>query len=270
MWVESGCLRVLRERLDTDASIAIAAPANVDEEGFVPALSRGGVVSPDRTMDHWFPAERVRPSGLDTSHRLDWVASSGALVRVAALDEVGGADPAYFPVLWGDVDLGHRLTGAGHRVVVVPEAIARHRWHGSTTSFLRDVVAPVNAERFRTKGSGVEPVPSIDVDRDIVDAILPVATGGFVDLAGAGQRADDEWRRVVDHLRADLDELHVVLDRLRADAQAQRVEFDRMRDERDRTVAEIADLRTSRSMRITAPLRATTRVLGRLRDRIRR
>ncbi|MFM8863094.1 MAG: glycosyltransferase [Acidimicrobiia bacterium] len=225
MRVEPGCLRALRDRLDADPSIAIAAPVTVDDEGYVRQHSRGGVVAADLSMDHWFPLERVRPSEFDTGHRLDWVASSGALIRVDALDAVGGIDPGFFPVFWGDVDLGYRLTRAGHRVVVVPEAVARHEHNGSSTAFLREAVAPVNAARFRAKATGGAQPVAIDVDRDIADAVLAAAANGFVDLTVFGQDRDDHWRD------------------------------------------EIARLRSSRSMRITAPLRALGRAVRHVRER---
>lgn len=224
MEVERGCLRALRDRLDSDPSIAIAAPVTVDDEGYVGANSRGGVIATDFSMDHWFPRDRVRPSDLDTSHRLDWVASSGSLVRVDAFDSVGGIDPGFFPVFWGDVDLGFRLTRAGHQVVLVPEAVARHERNGSSTAFLRDAVAPLNQERFRAKASGELHAIAIDVDRDIADVVLSVAANGYVDLTVFGDARDDRWRQEVERLRSSI------------------------------------------SMKVTAPLRVADRLVGRLRN----
>lgn len=202
MRVERGCLRALRDRLDSEPDIAVAAPVTVDDEGYVRRYSRGGVIAPDHTMDHWFPTDRVQASDIDTTHRLDWVASSGSLVRVEAYDAVGGMDPAFFPVLWSDVDLGYRLTRAGHRVVLVPEAVARHDGNASSTAFLRDAVAPRNAERFRAKASGEVERISIDVDRDIADAVLRAATSGFIALGVHGQSREDRWRRDMERLRS--------------------------------------------------------------------
>lgn len=202
MRIERGCLRALRDRLDADPDIAVAAPVTVDDEGYVRRYSRGGVIAPDFTMDHWFPTDRVRASDIDTTHRLDWVASSGSLVRVEAYDAVGGMDPAFFPVLWSDVDLGFRLTRAGHRVVIVPEAVARHDRNASSTAFLRDAVAPVNAERFRAKASGEIGRIAVDVDRDIVDAILVSATCGYAELGAHGQAREELMGGEIERLRS--------------------------------------------------------------------
>lgn len=233
MRIEPGCLRTLRARLDLEPDLAIVAPVIVDADGEVPVHSRGGVLAPDLTMDHWFPTERVRPAAIDTSHRLDWVASSGSLVRLDPFDEVGGIDPGFFPVAWGDVDLGYRLGRAGYRVAVDPEAHVRHDRNGSTPSVLARHVGSVNAERFRATASGGR-TPSIDVDRDIADAILAAASSGLVDLAVMAQERDVVRDDELAGLRAEL----------RA-----------VRREQELLVIENRRLLEGRSMRITAPLR---------------
>lgn len=53
------------------------------------------------------------------------VGTAGALVRRDVWDELGGTDPALGP--YGDgLDLSRRARLAGHRVVVVPQAVVRH------------------------------------------------------------------------------------------------------------------------------------------------
>jgi GT2 family glycosyltransferase len=53
------------------------------------------------------------------------VGTAAALVRRDVWDEVGGLDPL-LPVYRDDLDLGWRVSAAGHRVVVVPSARIRH------------------------------------------------------------------------------------------------------------------------------------------------
>ena len=53
------------------------------------------------------------------------VGSAGMLVRRDVWDELGGFDPA-LPLFRDDVDLGWRANLAGHRVVVVPDAVVHH------------------------------------------------------------------------------------------------------------------------------------------------
>ncbi len=53
------------------------------------------------------------------------VGTAGALVRREVWDAVGGLDP-HLPVFRDDLDLGWKVNAAGHRVVVVPNAVVRH------------------------------------------------------------------------------------------------------------------------------------------------
>jgi GT2 family glycosyltransferase len=53
------------------------------------------------------------------------VGSAGMLVRRDIFDQLGGFDPA-LPLFRDDVDLGWRANLAGHRVVVVPDAVLHH------------------------------------------------------------------------------------------------------------------------------------------------
>ena len=53
------------------------------------------------------------------------VGSAGMLVRQDVWDQLGGFDPG-LPIFRDDVDLGWRANLAGHRVVVVPEAVLHH------------------------------------------------------------------------------------------------------------------------------------------------
>ncbi|GAC1442110.1 MAG: glycosyltransferase [Mycobacteriales bacterium] len=53
------------------------------------------------------------------------VGTAGALIRRDVWDDIGGLDPQ-LPVFRDDLDLGWRVTAAGHRVVVVPTAAIRH------------------------------------------------------------------------------------------------------------------------------------------------
>jgi GT2 family glycosyltransferase len=61
----------------------------------------------------------------DGTRRVLAVGTAGLLVRRDVWDELGGLDPA-LPLLRDDVDLGWRANLAGHRVVVVTDAVVHH------------------------------------------------------------------------------------------------------------------------------------------------
>ncbi|WP_084704311.1 glycosyltransferase family 2 protein [Phaeacidiphilus oryzae] len=53
------------------------------------------------------------------------VSSAGMLIRRDVFEEIGGFDPA-LPLMRDDVDLCWRVSAAGHRVIVAPDAVLRH------------------------------------------------------------------------------------------------------------------------------------------------
>ena len=68
-------------------------------------------------------------------------------LRMDALREVGGMDPAYF-LYYEDVDLSWRLWLAGHRVVYQPTAVAVHE-HSATTGGGKSLLHTYYTERNR-------------------------------------------------------------------------------------------------------------------------
>lgn len=259
--VRPGCLDALQRRLDEDPAAAVAAPMVLDDEGFVPAHARGGVLAPDGSMDHWFPFERVRPEDLDLDHHLDYVASAGTLLRVDAYDEIGGSDPSFFPVAWGDVDLCRRLLDAGHRLAMVPEASIGHVSNGSTPSVLSSFLGPAHQDLFRAKhvDGRIEPV-EVDVDRDIVDAVVAAATIELLDFSSFVQR---EWIGVTTELHrtiVELDRLRAEIERLSTELAATAHEFEHAVAQRDAARSVIARMESHPARRLVARVR---RLVGR-------
>lgn len=73
-----------------------------------------------RTTDATTPADRV-----------DYITAASALLRVAALRDVGCFDPRFF-FLYEDVDLGVRLRGRGWRVAVATTSRIWHKGGGTS------------------------------------------------------------------------------------------------------------------------------------------
>ena len=71
------------------------------------------------------------------------VGTAGALVRRDVWDELGGLDPA-LPVFRDDLDLGWRVNAAGHRALIVPDAVVRHA-RAATTGRRNTDAAPGRA-----------------------------------------------------------------------------------------------------------------------------
>lgn len=80
------------------------------------------------------PAERDAGRAADSVESADEVfgaSSSASILRVAAVERVGGLEPAYFAYL-EDVDIAWRLRKAGYRALLLHEALALHEGSAST------------------------------------------------------------------------------------------------------------------------------------------
>lgn len=83
------------------------------------------------TVDDWYErfAEEMRDSG--RSPRFDEIITGHMSVRRAVLESLGGFDERFCADgTYGneDIDLGHRLLAAGHRIVADPDAVTRQRY----------------------------------------------------------------------------------------------------------------------------------------------
>ena len=118
--------------LDEQPTVGIDGEASIDplaeQSGLVPTInSTGNIVTPQGAAtdrDYGLPFTEL-PT--DPAHREVFGFNGGAaLLRVAALREVGGFDPSLF-LYYEDTDLSFRLRRAGWDIVFAPEAVAWHR-----------------------------------------------------------------------------------------------------------------------------------------------
>ena len=76
------------------------------------------------------------------------VSTAGMLVRREVYEKVGGLDPA-FGLFRDDVDLCWRVQAAGHRVLVVSDAVVHHA--EASARGLREIGAPIGSPRRRDR-----------------------------------------------------------------------------------------------------------------------
>ena len=119
-------LEVLLAEVARDPSIAIAGPKVVRLGDRRLLLEVGVTIARERPARDRVSsgASRTRASTTAPAPVLA-VGTAGLLVRRDVWDELGGLDPR-LPLLRDDVDLGWRATLAGHRVVVVTDAVVAH------------------------------------------------------------------------------------------------------------------------------------------------
>ena len=204
MTVEPTTLTTLIGALESESTLGVVGPIVVGEDGLVPVSSCGGMIAADGSVGPWLPLAACRPeelSGLDT---LDYLPSRGMLVRRAAWDAVGGADPALYPAQFVDVDLCTRLRSGGYGFRLITAARIRHEGGGSTPRpfalFLNarnaetyaarwypgsapDADRFVDASRFRPDPAGVQPGPvHPDLDPELLRVVAQSATNTLTHL----------------------------------------------------------------------------------------
>jgi GT2 family glycosyltransferase len=118
-------LDVLLAEAAADASIAVAGPKVVGLGDRHLLLEVGVTLARSGRRETGLERREQDQGQHDGTRTVLAVGSAGLLVRRDVWDELGGFDPR-LPLLRDDVDLGWRATLAGHRVVVVTDAVIAH------------------------------------------------------------------------------------------------------------------------------------------------
>ncbi|MBE6480914.1 MAG: glycosyltransferase family 2 protein [Actinomyces ruminicola] len=123
---EPGCLEALLTAVRSARSVALAGPKQVDWDNPRELLEVGlRTTASARRANDVVEGEVDQGQHDDRSDMLA-VGTAGALIDRAVWDEVDGISPA-FPVFDDGLELSRAVRLAGHRVVVVPDAVLRHR-----------------------------------------------------------------------------------------------------------------------------------------------
>lgn len=245
MEVLPGWLDALAGAADENPQVGAFGSVRVDREGVV-QLFNGGWAVPDDLL-RWSSTDTTlqqRPVGVQ---RLDWVTSRGLLVRTRAWDEVGGSDPSLYPLTYVDLDFCTHLRAHGWGVALVGDATVWHAHNqsapGLMREYLNDRLTPRVQQRWSAVVSalpqGAAATQPHSCTRDRADDVPGWAAREATDIVVQFSRWV-EGRRSAD--RAEITALSADLDAAVMDAHGAR--------------AELAELRASRSWRITAPLRA--------------
>lgn len=267
MTVDADCLQKLVKRSHEVDEPAVVSPVVMNSDGLIPAFSRGGVVTPDVTMEYWFPLVDVAPSELDLTVHLDWVALSGALVHTDAWDDVGGMDPSFFPLLWSDVDLGYRLTQAGRPAVLEPTALVSHDRNGSTPPLLGNYLSGRNAERIARKNRNPIELPPINVRPEVVELVAREASFLVLDFPSHVENELLALRMQLAEMGDKVAQREIVLQELEVTGSIREGYVTALRSEVEELKNQNQQIMKSRSMRVTKPLRGFGSWVRNLRQR---
>lgn len=130
----------LLDAVEKAPSVAIAGCKQVDAERTDRLVDVGLTMTRTGHRFNRVGSDEVDQGQFDSVTDSLGVNSAGLLIRRDVLEELGGFDPA-LPGIGDDVDLGRRAWLAGHRVIVVPDAVIEHR------SDVVEAVAGPRAER---------------------------------------------------------------------------------------------------------------------------
>ncbi|SHI29484.1 Glycosyltransferase, GT2 family [Actinomyces denticolens] len=123
---EPDCLAELLQAVTTARSIALAGPKQVDWDDPDLLLEVGLRATGSARRANDIVSGEIDQGQHDDRSDVLAVGTAGALISRRAWEGIGGASPD-MPLLAEGLELSHALRLAGHRVVVVPGAVIRHR-----------------------------------------------------------------------------------------------------------------------------------------------
>ncbi len=123
--LEPGALESLVEEADRYPQAGILAPTIRNPDGDIELSHDAGLFQRAR-----LPVDRMGETAPEGPCCADFLSGAVTLMRMAALRDAGFYDPAIF-LYYEDDDICLRLRAAGYALILVPEAVARHRGGGS-------------------------------------------------------------------------------------------------------------------------------------------
>lgn len=160
VWVQDdmvaldGWLDALVAAADEHPQHAAFGSCSVDADGRPTGVSFGAADPPhDIRLWKLHPDPTVQtPDGVTA---VDWVTSTGMMVRLDAWDEIGGANPTYYPLNHVDHEYCAHLSAHGHSVALVSDARIGHLQSQSSPSMFRRFVGEYRDPEFNAQWGGV-------------------------------------------------------------------------------------------------------------------
>ncbi|MBE6475712.1 MAG: glycosyltransferase family 2 protein [Actinomyces succiniciruminis] len=154
------CLAALLAAVRTARSIALAGPKQVDWERPHELLEVGLRTTASARRANDVVEGEVDQGQHDDRTDMLAVGTAGALIDRAVWDQLGGISPA-FPLFDDGLELSRAVRLAGHRVVVVPDAVLRHR--RASYLGLRPAQQPHGPHRAAGRANQTDTPPTVAV-----------------------------------------------------------------------------------------------------------
>jgi GT2 family glycosyltransferase len=186
-------LSVFATAMRTDDSLAVLTPALVGTGLAGRFEPRGGEISVDGSLRKRQPGLETRLLGEVEFVPGGWVPLSGALIRTSSFLEIGGCDPALFPLSYTDIDLCWRMKKAGFSVGAAVNYAVWHQQSASTPSSLARYLFRENGAYFKSKVRGGDsPTQVVDVPREL---LASVAAAASLKLLGYAKFVDEGYKQ---------------------------------------------------------------------------
>lgn len=185
------------EALRLDKSLAALTPG-IDKGRTSGRFNpRGGILLSDGSKAKRQLDEKTAVLGRVEFVTGGWIPLSGALIRTSSFLEIGGFDPALFPVGSFDVDLCWRLNSAGYSVGSVVNYGAVHHQSASTPTRLREYLHKTNGVYFREKVAGEANADrGTDVPLELLEAVAVAASSKLIGYARFVEDHDNRVRQI--------------------------------------------------------------------------
>jgi hypothetical protein len=246
----------------------------------------GSVIWSDGSLSpRWLGQDRD-PARFDRSCAVAHHGTLAMLLRRSAWESVGGFDPAYYPAMYGDVDMSIALRRRGWRIVYEPLARASQEVNGSTTLPFREFLARRNqevglrkhrewlaqfptrsndpaavareSERIALTAPGHTPEPATPQELELLRSRLAWTSEELIRrerdlLADYRKHLEALWESAV----VDASTERAEVQRARSDLEAAEQRADRAFAERDVVHAELESIALSRTWRSASAIRRT-------------
>jgi GT2 family glycosyltransferase len=148
--VNSSTLSALYNEMVSNPRISMLSPRRKDSQGNFPTC--GGWVDTNGTITGFYSEALNDSRSYKIPRKLNWVSSSGSLIRKTMWETLGGYDLDLYPLGFGDVDFCDRATTQGFEFSLSDVAIIQHEHLSSSTpSLLRDFLYQSTGQIFSRK-----------------------------------------------------------------------------------------------------------------------
>jgi GT2 family glycosyltransferase len=150
----------LHEEILALPKISMLSPRRIDSAGNFPAC--GGWTDTQGNITGFYSEALREDKEYNVPQKLNWVSSSGSLIRREMWEALGGYDLDLYPLGFGDVDFCDRATAQGYEFSLSDVAIIEHEHLSSSTpSILRDFLSQSTGGIFSKKKKNIWSAPPI-------------------------------------------------------------------------------------------------------------